>query len=503
MNRKTISDLLDDSKVSSGPGLVAELNISPGGVDPLGLRQINFRLMDQVIPGFNNVARHIRPYSLLAWAWHRAASCAKAQGHKQIPASKLRDFVSRMEFIFVWSQFVIAPNADLPGRDTFLPYLDRSSFRFGDKAWTSLCERRKNSTALDSALNYGPAVKYLGWVVPMEERTFACAEHLLPAIAAFEACLGNSFEEPVFHTIGKVADISRDAAVRIGTAWKLDAPTKLEQEAMRSSLMNRENNEVLSRTAFCIRECAAFRQFETDYEQIRTDLCGPPSLFAPSPETVLVVATWRIVQLRQLFRLALEALLHWTALIVFEVGHPLSTKLLVDRLLAQAGTATDLSAWLSPFPSAESSLPERIGYLQAALNESENSLGLATAVREALAFSLSEEPPDMVLQETDRLPISEAKRDVAMLGGMPLHDALASVLEKWVFGQHVFWAVSRGLGDARARGARSILRLKVLQVETGWQLAPGTNLRSVPRATADRIETFVSLLDEAGALKPS
>lgn len=70
---------------------------------------------------------------------------------------------------------------------------------------------------------------------------------------------------------------------------------------------------------------------------------------------------------------------------------------------------------------------------------------------------------------------------------------------KWVFGQHVFWAVSRGLGDSRARGARSIPRLKVLQDETGWQLAPGINLRSMPRATEDRIEMFVTLLTEAGA----
>jgi hypothetical protein len=482
---------------------VGELNINPGGVDPLGLRQINFRLMDQVIPGFNNIARHIRPYSLLAWAWHRAASCAKAQGHKQIDPAKMRDFVNRMEFLFVWSQFLIAPDADLPGRETFLPYLNRASFRFGDKAWIALCDRRKNSTSLDSALNYGPAVKYLGWLVPMKERTFACAEQLVPAITAFEASLGNAIEEPVFQTIGKIAEISREAALRIGTAWNLDAPTRLEQDAMQSSLMLRENNEILSRTAFCIRECVAYRKFEADYAQIRIDLCGLPSPFAPPPETMSVVATWRIVQLRQLFRLALEALLHWTVLTLYEFGHPLSTSQLVDRLLTQAGTAPNLEAWLLAPPSTEASLPERIGYLQDALEDRENTQGLAMALREALAFSLSEDHPDMVLQETDRLPIAQAKHDVATLGGTPLHDALMSILEKWVFGQHVFWAVSRGLGDARARGARSILRLKVLQDETGWQLAPGINLRSIPRATEDRIETFVSLLKEAGALGPS
>ena len=34
-----------------------------GGVDPLGLRQINFNLMEEVFPGLNNVARHVRPSS--------------------------------------------------------------------------------------------------------------------------------------------------------------------------------------------------------------------------------------------------------------------------------------------------------------------------------------------------------------------------------------------------------------------------------------------------------
>lgn len=33
-----------------------------GGVDPLGLRQINFDLMNDVFPGLNNVARYIRPF---------------------------------------------------------------------------------------------------------------------------------------------------------------------------------------------------------------------------------------------------------------------------------------------------------------------------------------------------------------------------------------------------------------------------------------------------------
>lgn len=191
MPKKTLAELLDIGRSSGDPCVVDELRINPGGVDPLGLRQINFRLMDQVIPGFNNVAGRIRPYSLLAWAWHRAAVCAKAQGYKEIEPAKMKDFVERMEFLFVWSQFLINPAAELPGRDTFLPYLNRSTFRFGDAAWQAICDRRRHSTSLKSALNYGPAVKYLGWTVAMKERTFACAEMCFPQLLRLKHPLGS------------------------------------------------------------------------------------------------------------------------------------------------------------------------------------------------------------------------------------------------------------------------------------------------------------------------
>ena len=68
-----------------------------GGVHPLGLRQINFDLMDEVLPGLNNVARHIRPFVVIAWAWRRASQLAEASRKKTIPPELLQDFVDRIE----------------------------------------------------------------------------------------------------------------------------------------------------------------------------------------------------------------------------------------------------------------------------------------------------------------------------------------------------------------------------------------------------------------------
>jgi hypothetical protein len=80
MAQPSIADLTATAASSEGPFFVPPIAYKFGGVDPLGLRQINFDLMDQVLPGLNNVARHVRPFVVVSWAWHRAIYIAKTQG---------------------------------------------------------------------------------------------------------------------------------------------------------------------------------------------------------------------------------------------------------------------------------------------------------------------------------------------------------------------------------------------------------------------------------------
>jgi hypothetical protein len=75
---------------------------------------------------------------------------------------------------------------------------------------------------------------------------------------------------------------------------------------------------------------------------------------------------------------------------------------------------------------------------------------------------------------------------------------MTHVLDSWVIGQHVFWSVNRGMGDARA-GRRMILRLRIALEEGGWTLTPGSAM-PIPNATPDRLETALSLLREAEAI---
>lgn len=54
-------EVLEILSAWSGPRVVAKPPLKPGGVDPLGLRQVNFDLMDRCIPGLNNTATRLRP----------------------------------------------------------------------------------------------------------------------------------------------------------------------------------------------------------------------------------------------------------------------------------------------------------------------------------------------------------------------------------------------------------------------------------------------------------
>ena len=105
MAKVSLAELTATAAQAQDPGFASASVPKPGGVDPLGLRQINFDLMDRVFPGLNNVARHIRPFTLVAWAWRRTIQLAK-QRALDLFLSQHQDFVARMEVAYVWSMLV-------------------------------------------------------------------------------------------------------------------------------------------------------------------------------------------------------------------------------------------------------------------------------------------------------------------------------------------------------------------------------------------------------------
>src|SRR5690242_13021559 len=147
MANPTLAELTAAAAGHDGPGFPPATVPKFGGVDPLGLRQINFDLMDEVLPGLNNVARHIRPFVVIAWAWRRANQLAKAQGSNTIPPDLMQDFVDRIEVLYVWSQLLINADSDLPGRQVLANLVKAPEWTFGGANWKTRKETRRYSTA--------------------------------------------------------------------------------------------------------------------------------------------------------------------------------------------------------------------------------------------------------------------------------------------------------------------------------------------------------------------
>lgn len=502
MAKPSLAKLSQAAAEADDPGFATPTVPKPGGVDPLGLRQINFDLMDTVFPGLNNVAQHLRPFVVVTWAWRRALQLAQEGGKKQIELDKLHDFVDRIDVIYAWSQFLRDPNTPLPGRNVLAGLLQRVEFRFGGAEWRDQREARRLSTALSAPINYGPALKMLGWIHqhPEYPGVMMPSPDVAPAIDAFEARITGALDHDAFSRFGAVV-VTRKEAERWGKRWAIDDVTTEEAEVMQVLLLGVDG--FTSRRAGAELILAAAKHTKSiDEDDLRPPLAGPPSDFTPAPDLIAVRDAWRRVQVRQVFRLALEAFLHWTILKLADRCLP--SEALIAAFGAEVPSvreANTADSWLSAIRPADAGPTGLIAQLVEALSE-EDSAAIAMAIGAGLAFSLAEDPgPDSPEQRADRLPLWRARREAKALGDGPPAGFVRHVLESWVLAQHAYWSVGRGLADARARG-KTLLRLRVILDEGGWTLTP-VKRGNPPAPTPDRLRTMLSLMAECGLLPPS
>lgn len=495
----SLAELTSAAMSATEPALVSPSKISVGGVDPLGLREINFDLMDLVLPGLNNVARHIRPFVVTTWAWRRAFQLAKSNNVREIKIDRLQDFVDRIEVIYSWSQFLRDPNADLPGRQVLSALVQGQNYKFGGPAWQKRRDVRRDSTAFSAAVNYGPALKSLGWLAQHDQDpgVLVPSEASTPALDAFEEKIQPRLTHPAFSNFGSVTVTATEAEQWAG-GWALEKPTPAEKRFMAEVLLGARAPEVRRKGgALMLAVVATTRNAEPN--DVRKAMAGRPGRFRPPAELQGVADAWRRLQVRQLFRLSLEALFFW---VVGRVAYGASaSRDLVAGFLADDGTGGVATAteWLDR-PGAVRAGPialmDRIrGALQA-----DDAAGLATAIADGLALSIAEAPLQALpFERVDRLPLFRARREALAWGTAGPDAFLKHVLESWIFAQHVYWAVGRGLADARSHG-KTLLRLKVVLEEDGWTLAPGASAGKGPVPTPDRLQTALSLAGECGLL---
>jgi hypothetical protein len=501
MAQLSLAEMTATAAAAYEPGFTNASVPKLGGVDPLGLRQINFDLMDEVFPGLNNVARHIRPFVLVAWAWRRANQLAKNQGARTIQIDHLRDFVDRIDVIYVWSQFLTNPSSDLPGRQVLANLVVAKEWTFGGATWRQRRTTRRYSTALTAPINYGPALKMLGWVQthPDHSDILIPTAAAAPALDAFEARIADRLNHPAFSKFGSVTVTAAEAR-GWSKAWALDEVTKAEAGAMNEMLF-RSGAPVCRQLGGELMLAAATHASSTGVDVLRRIMAGPPSRFKPATHLLNTREAWRIVQVRQLFRLSLEALFYWTVANLED--KPKTTDTLVDLFLEQLPSDrrnTNARKWLAAALPSAAGPTELMNEIEEALSVP-SSPDLPQTIIRGIAFCLTESPKQKnQFERRDRLPLSRARREAIAREKGSTKDFVRHVFESWVLAQHVYWSVGRGLADARAQG-KTLLRLKVVVEEGGWALAPGVSLGSRPFPTPDRLQTIISLAAECGLLR--
>jgi hypothetical protein len=498
-------DTLDEMTLvaagADGPSFPPPNKIKIGGVDPLGLRQINFDLMDTVLFGINNVARHIRPFVVVAWAWRRAAILAESGGQHTIRVETLRDFVDRIEVVYAWSQFLRKPDADLPGRDVLAGIMNSSQYEFGGKDWDRRKKVRRYSTALSSPINYGPALKSLRWIEPnpKDGEIFVPCDGARPAIDAFEALIVDRLEHPVFSKLGRVIVTAAEVA-KWANSWALESPTKAEKQYAWAMLAG-SDAPVSRRLGIQLAVEAVRHVGRRDVEAVRKAMVGRPSNFLPTAALVPTSAAWRRTQIRQLFRLALEAGLYWLTNELRNGSQ--QSAYLVKRFIDQCEMRShddNAGRWLATRIVDGKGPIELMSAIETALAESTH-LQLARAIADAISFSISQAPPSSeIFENSDRLPLARAKEQAIAFSDGPIADLVQHILETWILAQHVYWSVGRGLADARS-GGKMLLRLRIVLEEGGWTLSPGVMANRPPNPTPDRLQTALSLAAECGELQ--
>ncbi len=487
----SLVDLTEAATAAEEPALTSSDLPQPGGVDPLGLRQINFDPMGLVFPGINNVAWHIRPFTVVTWAWRRAAQIADNQGMVRVPLSTLRDFVDRIEVAFAWSQFRRDPNSRLPGHDVLAPLLHTAEYRFGGDEWERRKKARAYSTALSAPINYGPALKTFGWLRADLSGALLSTPIAQGAMTALDVALAPFLEHPMFSQLGDVR-VSSDAVVTWAEAWAVDRPTEAERRAMAEAISGDPRRRDGAALVVATKRHLGG---QPSIPALRRTMCGAPTDFHPSALQGAAGA-WRTLQFRQAFRLALESLFYWVSAQLED--RSTTTTGLARQFLAGAGNSGSVGSWFAEVRTETKGPADWIEDLQQCFAEEDRWDELPTVIRGTLAACLAAAPISGGLERQDRLPLARAAHEAGGWRDHPVAEFLGHVLDSWVFGQHVYWAVGRGLADARARG-RTILRLKVTLEEQGWTLTPGASV-SVPRPTADRLETMVNLMQEADVL---
>lgn len=490
------TDVLEMLAGWSGPRVVAKPPLRPGGVDPLGIRQVNFDLMDRCIPGLNNTATRLRPYTLVAWAWWKAAALAREEAGDLVAVDRLKAYVDRVEVLFAVGHLVQRDFGGLLGSDTLnAEIVGRGSYDFSSKRWREFRVRRSLTTSLMAPVSYGPSAKEgagLGFLSPRSDGAFAPTAEVMPAVLALDELLADLSDDPCLASL-ECGKVEVERMRELYDYWAMDDLTDAERQVGCLRLLKGPPEAGRAATLALVKKVLEEAGRPLRVDEVRWAMALDDPTPAPLGTEPGAASLWRAVQAQQLHRLSLEALLVW--LLETTVARPHQLGELAERLMEETEQeeGSTFGEWIGAHPGAAEEVGDPVIAIEAieAVRQRDRPDLTLDGLRMALAIC-AEVEGDVRLYggAPDRLPLGRARARADRIAALPLRDGLEVLLSEWVIGQHLYWAVGRS-GDETQR-------LRLMLDEGGWLAFSGYGNAN---PTPDRLSTLLSLAADAGMLE--
>lgn len=491
---RTIAELDEAIASADCARPVPVLPLQTGGVDPLGLRQLNFDMMDRCIPGLNNAAWRLRPYVVMAWSWWQAARLAKRDGLQALPVMVGKRFADRIEVIFQTGHLVADDYGSLPGRDGLQARVrDAGGYDFSTEDWHAWHMRRREQGSLMSPVSYGPSVKEgLGMgFLRSTDGLFAPVDEVMPAVLALDAQLAPALSHEAFSSL-ECGWVALDEMVGWYDLWPMDKLAPAEIEVGRGSLLGVRGTTARSQTMALVGAILESSAAPLDFAEIRLFAARSDMPWSERPTARL----WRAMQTRQLLRLSLEGLLNW---VLAEASDgPVTLDELTTRLL-EALDAPDpmlLGDWFLGECLSEDGLGGIVSPVSLLKDiddarQSDVPALCASGMRAAVAICRSmDEADELFGGQADRLPLARLSKRFRSGAALSMRDACELIVSELLIGQHVYWAVGRSGDDTQ--------RLRIVLDEGGWIALQGAGHAN---PTPDRLYTLLELAADCGVVE--
>jgi hypothetical protein len=516
------------------PFLTARFDSRGGGIDFLGMRQVNLAMLqDELIPGINNTTADLGTFCLGAWIpWKFRQLCQK----DDFALSKYAAFRDAMEVAIAFTTRDDSPAEEEFGRPRTRMGIQHEPTLPGPLTFKAA--QRTKATSLYAAPLYGPSLRYLGLLQATDAVATDGTSTRIPLagedrwteeiVRYVETTLAASSH---FATVVqlKTPSVSPEALDDLGlhglhpSAFQ-QAPAALKRAFLHKFFAADFPGERRRLTAALICRTVTQQQI-MDYESLRRiwytnllDSGHPLILDETSVRDQLV--RWAVFQARQIQRTIVELFLrcfelavgdgcqmvgqvidYWRDRSPAEVEEMLMGKV-VDLLQAEARAVyrgTDFLQASRAWNAKVHGVHEQYDDLPWSDDDAELLRAMQMLARWWLRMRawIQDEvwPASTEASQRERLPMGSFHRWVEQRLQTPLTDLLSDLFSDLVFAQHVRVALMRFDGEVQ--------RLRFTLGDEGIVPTPevGDKLGEHPVRMADRLFSFIGILCDAGILK--